>query len=167
MFSGRQGPHFAFAFALVLAPLDALVHYVNNAHMTGPSFQFEIQPSSGLPIFRQIMDQVRAMVSSGQLAQGEMLPSIRSLATELEVNMMTVSKAYGRLEAEGILERVRGTGMRVRDASPQGSLAERRAELVPLIESMLTRAQQLDLSEPQIIAAVRGVLKERKTWQKT
>jgi GntR family transcriptional regulator len=107
------------------------------------------------------------MVSSGQLAQGEMLPSIRSLATELEVNMMTVSKAYGRLEAEGILERVRGTGMRVRDASPQGSLAERRAELVPLIESMVTRAQQLDLSEPQIIAAVRGVLKERKTWQKT
>ncbi len=84
--------------------------------MPRSSLQFEIQPSSGVPIYRQLMDQVRALAASGRLPAGELLPSIRQLATDLEVNMMTVSKAYARLEAEGVLERVRGTGMRI---SPQ------------------------------------------------
>ena len=93
--------------------------------MTDASINFEIQPSSGVPIYRQIMDQVRALVASERLRPGEMLPSIRQLATDLEVNMMTVSKAYARLEADGVVERVRGTGMRVRTSAVPGSVAER------------------------------------------
>ena len=100
-----------------------------------PSLQFEIQPSSGVPIYRQLMDQVRALAASGRLATGELLPSIRQLATDLEVNMMTVSKAYARLEAEGVLERVRGTGMRISPAAGGGSTAERQRELAPLAET--------------------------------
>ena len=67
-----------------------------------------------------------------------MLPSIRQLATDLEVNMMTVSKAYARLEADGVLERVRGTGMRVRRPTTLGSVAARQLELVPLADAMVT-----------------------------
>lgn len=135
--------------------------------MTDASLQFEIQPNSGVPIYRQLMDQVRALVASRQLAAGAMLPSIRQLATDLEVNMMTVSKAYARLEADGLLERVRGTGMRVRPQESLPSLAERQEELAPFIEPLVTRALQLGLTEPQLIASVRSHLKERQSWSKS
>ncbi|HEY1598641.1 MAG TPA: GntR family transcriptional regulator [Pirellulales bacterium] len=134
--------------------------------MTDASLEFQIQPSSGIPIYRQIMDQVRALAASERLRSGQMLPSIRQLATDLEVNMMTVSKAYARLEAEGIVERVRGTGMRVRPATTPGSVIDRQKELRPLADAMVTRAMQLNLTEQQIVAVVRTVLKERQTWLK-
>lgn len=133
--------------------------------MTDGAVQFEIQTSSGVPIYRQIIEQVRAYVASGRLEPGEMLPSIRQLASDLEVNMMTISKAYARLEADGILERVRGTGMRVRQTNAN-SLADRREELRPLADAMVARALQLELSETQILSVVRSALKERRTWLK-
>jgi GntR family transcriptional regulator len=134
--------------------------------MADSSLEFEIHPSSGTPIYRQIMDQVRALVASRRLVAGQMLPSIRQLATDLEVNMMTVSKAYARLEAAGVLERQRGTGMRVRAAAPSGSVAERQKELAPLVDAMVMRASQLNLTEPQILAVIRTAFKERRTWLK-
>jgi GntR family transcriptional regulator len=128
------------------------------------SLQFEIHPSSGVPIYRQLMDQVRALAASGRLAAGELLPSIRQLATDLEVNMMTVSKAYARLETEGVLERVRGTGMRI---SPRaaGNTTDREQELAPLAETLVARAAQLGLTSSQTLAVVRAALQERSTCQ--
>src|ERR1700730_13363128 len=134
--------------------------------MADSSLEFEIHPSSGAPIYRQIMDQVKALVASRRLVPGQMLPSIRQLATDLEVNMMTVSKAYARLEAVGVLERQRGTGMRVRATAPSGSVAERQKELAPLVDAMVMRATQLNLTPPQILAVIRTALKERRTWLK-
>jgi GntR family transcriptional regulator len=134
--------------------------------MADSSLEFEIHPSSGTPIYRQIMDQVKALVASRRLVAGQMLPSIRQLAADLEVNMMTVSKAYARLEATGVLERQRGTGMRVRATAPSGSVAERQKELAPLVDAMVMRASQLNLTEPQILAVIRTAFKERGTWLK-
>lgn len=134
--------------------------------LTDAALEFEIQPSSGVPIYRQIMDQVRALAASGRLPPGAMLPSIRQLATGLEVNMMTVSKAYARLEADGLVERVRGLGMRVRAPAATGSVAKRQHELRPLIDPLVTRALQLDLNEAQILNAVRTAIKERPKWPK-
>jgi GntR family transcriptional regulator len=134
--------------------------------MTDASLEFEIHPSSGVPIYRQIMDQVRALVAGGRLDDGDLLPSIRQLAADLDVNMMTVSKAYARLEVEGVLERVRGTGMRVRATRPAGTAAERQRELAPLAEALVIRALQLGLSENQVVAVVRHQLKERQAWTK-
>lgn len=131
--------------------------------VTDGAIQFEIQASSGVPIYRQIIEQVRAFVASGRLGPGELLPSIRQLASDLEVNMMTISKAYARLEADGVLERVRGTGMRVR-ATTAITLADRQEELRPLVDAMVTRALQLELSEAQLLSAVRSALKERRSW---
>jgi GntR family transcriptional regulator len=133
--------------------------------VTDGAIQFEIQASSGVPIYRQIIEQVRAFVASGRLEPGELLPSIRQLASDLEVNMMTISKAYARLEADGVLERVRGTGMRVR-ATTAITLADRQEELRPLVDAMVARALQLELSEAQILSAVRSALKERRSWLK-
>ena len=58
--------------------------------MDKSAIQFEVHPSSGVPIYRQIMDQVRAMIVSGRLNGGELLPSVRQMAEDLQVNMMTV-----------------------------------------------------------------------------
>ena len=134
--------------------------------MADASLQFKIQPSSGVPIFRQIIDQVSALVASGRLRAGEMLPSVRELASDLEINMMTVSKAYGQLEMQGIVERVRGTGMRVRQAESSLTKAERKRQLEPFVEALVTRAQQLNLSEVQTLSAVRAALEERRKWLK-
>jgi len=131
--------------------------------MSNLPLQFEIHPSSGVPIFRQIMDQVRAQVASGRLKPGDLVPSVRQMAVELAVNMMTVSKAYSRLEAEGLLERDRGTGMRVRAASVSGTVADRQQELRELADHVVTRGQQLGLTDEQILAVVKMVLKERRT----
>ena len=135
--------------------------------MTDFAIQFEIHPSSGIPIYRQIMDQVRAMIASSRLRPGDMLPSVRQLSAELEVNMMTISKAYARLEVEGFLERVRGTGMRVLPQHRTGSVTDRQRELRELVEPMITRGLQLGLTESQIISVVRDILKERHSWSKT
>ena len=72
---------------------------------------FDINPSDAVPIYRQIVEQVRRQVASGQLRTSDELPSVRTLALEHAINPMTVSKAYSQLEAEGLLERRRGLGM--------------------------------------------------------
>lgn len=131
--------------------------------MASVPMQFEIHPSSGVPIFRQIMDQVRAQVASGRLKAGDLLPSVRQMGAELQVNMMTVSKAYSRLEVEGVLERDRGMGMRVCKASPtSASVGDRQQELRELVDHVVTRGLQLGLTDDQIVAVVKMVLKERR-----
>ena len=101
---------------------------------------------------------------SGRLKPGDALPSIRKLAESLDVNMMTISKAYTRLEVDGVLTRVRGVGMEVAepDISTSASVKERQAELRPLIEQAVIRGLQLNLSNPQIIAVVESILRENR-----
>lgn len=130
--------------------------------MRNLNFQFEIQPSSGVPIYRQVMDQVRALVAGGKLRPGDVLPGIRQMALELQVNMMTVSKAYAKLEAEGLLEHSRGSSMRVAEQTGPGTLARRQQELRPLAEALVKRGMLCSLSADQIRALVESVLKEQQ-----
>lgn len=130
--------------------------------MTVNPDQFHVSPSSGLPIYRQIMDQVRSLISSGRLQPGSMLPSTRELAAVLEVNMMTISKAYSKLEADEVVERVRGKGMRVVDRQPAASLTARKNEVAGLLEPLLKRAQQLGLTDEQIQTIVQRILKGKR-----
>ncbi|MCA9095111.1 MAG: GntR family transcriptional regulator [Planctomycetaceae bacterium] len=126
--------------------------------MQNSSWSFEVHPQSGVPIFRQLVEQVRRLILSGKLAAGELLPSVRQLASDLQINMMTVSKAYSLLEAEGIVERVRGTGMRVVELKPT-TVAQRQAELRPSVEDLVTRARQLNLTDEQLQSLLKAVLK--------
>jgi GntR family transcriptional regulator len=77
-----------------------------------------VDPSSGLPVYRQIMDQVRRTIVSGRLGPGQRLPSIRDLAATLQINPLTVGKAYSELERSGLVEMRRGLGMYVRPPRP-------------------------------------------------
>jgi GntR family transcriptional regulator len=122
--------------------------------------QFEVQPSSGVPIYLQIVEQVNALVVGGHLQSGEMLPSVRQMAAELSVNHMTISKAYSRLEASGVVERVRGKGMMLKESPITGTLKNRQSQLQPLMEQAVIRARQLGLNDTQILAVLKTVLQE-------
>lgn len=125
-------------------------------------FLFQVFPTSGLPIYRQLVDQVRRHVASGRIQPGDFLPSVRQAALELEINPMTVSKAYSLLERDGVVELVRGQGMRIAErAGVDGSLRERQERLAPLLEQVLAEAYQLSLTPRQVKALFARVIKER------
>lgn len=71
---------------------------------------FELDPRSGIPFYRQIIDQIRYGIAAGKLNVGDQLPTVRALAVELKVNLNTISKAYKELEIKNILETQQGTG---------------------------------------------------------
>lgn len=126
-------------------------------------FLFQVFPNSGLPIYRQVVDQVLRHVASGRVRTGDFLPSVRQVALELEVNAMTVSKAYSLLERDGIVEHVRGQGMRVAPRptpSENGSLRERQERLMPLLRQVAAEAYQLNLSGSQVKSLIDRVIKE-------
>ncbi|MCO7226671.1 GntR family transcriptional regulator [Pleionea sp. CnH1-48] len=123
----------------------------------------EISPSSGVPIYRQIMEQVRQVIASNHLSPGENLPSVRHLASQLEVNPMTISKAYSLLEAEGLLERQRGKGMVVSTAQNQMLDVNQRLELLkPSLEKLINDSRQLDIPLDKIFELLKQLIKEAK-----
>jgi len=126
-------------------------------------FLFQVFPASGLPIYRQLVDQVRRHVASGRLEPGDFLPSVRQAAVELEVNPMTVSKAYSLLERDGVVELVRGQGMRVNHRpEPTGaeSFRQRQEQLAPLVRQVVAEAYQLSLTDKQVRQLLDRVFKE-------
>ena len=122
---------------------------------------FSIVPGSTAPIYRQLVDQVRRLVAGGQLAPGDALPSVRDVALQLAVNPMTVSKAYGLLELEGVLERRRGVGMLVASGQRSASDAgERLALLRPTLERAAREARELELDPDTVLSLFNDILKE-------
>lgn len=97
-----------------------------------------------VPLYRQLVDQVRRKVLAGQFQPGDEMPSVRDLAKALTINPMTVSKAYGLLEAEGVLVRRRGKSLAVAvGAGIGGSLEKRTEELLPSLDSAARHAVEL------------------------
>ena len=124
----------------------------------GSVLPFSVEPTSGVPIYRQLVSQIAALAAGGQLMAGEFLPSVRLVAESLAVNPMTVSKAYSQLEADGVVERVRGTWMRVCETASE-SLAARKAALRPEAETLARRASQLDLTAAQAVSVVKAAIR--------
>jgi len=128
--------------------------------MPNDFLSLQISPSSGVPIYRQLMDQIKRMVASEQLNPGDTLPSVRSVATHLAVNPMTISKAYSLLEVEGLLERQRGKGMIVSMQQPEKKSKQQRLELLrPSMEKLINDARQLDLDLDTVLATLQKLFK--------
>jgi GntR family transcriptional regulator len=113
---------------------------------------FILKPQSGVPIYRQLVEQLRRLVASGQLAPGTALPSVRELAQDHAVNPMTISKAYTILQAEGLLERNRGKPMTVA-ALPKRTraLPRRLRQLEAEVDRLVLAARQLGLSKREVL----------------
>ena len=124
---------------------------------------FSIAAGSSEPIYRQLVEQARRLIAGGQLAPGDAMPSVREVASTLALNPMTVSKAYGILEMEGVLTRRRGLGMIVADAPRHARSADTRAELLrPTLERAALEARQLELDDATVLALFTRVLRERR-----
>jgi GntR family transcriptional regulator len=123
-------------------------------------FLFQVFPASGVPIYRQLSEQVRLHAACNRLKAGDFLPSVRQVAQELQVNPMTVSKAYSILEREGVLENVRGQGMRLKSPSGNGSVRDRRQALKPLLEQVAATAYQLSLSPSDVLRLLEPMLED-------
>ncbi len=125
-----------------------------------PALALYVSPGSGIPIYKQLVDQIRAQTAGGRLPPGEFLPSVRQVADELSINPMTVSKAYSLLEREKIVEHVRGQGMRINDPGPAGNGKARRQALLPLLEQVALAAKQLNLTPQQVLTQLKPLLEE-------
>jgi len=119
---------------------------------------FKLDPKSGVPYYRQIIDQIRYGVVTGSLQVGEQLPTVRALAVELKVNLNTVSKAYRELEIQRVLETQQGTGTFIGPVEVNISDEERQEKLESICSEFMTVAGSYGFTVADII----GELKKRE-----
>jgi GntR family transcriptional regulator len=117
-----------------------------------------VDPSSGVPVFRQVMDQVRFHIASGLLAAGDELPPTRTLSAELGVNPMTVSKAYNLLERDGVLERRPGRPLVVKELAADELDSEKLDQLRSNLIDGVRATKQLGISPEEAIQVFRDLL---------
>ena len=116
---------------------------------------------NGVPAYRQIMDQIKLQIATGLLPAGAELPSTRTLSAELALNPMTVSKAYGLLERDGILERRRGQTLTVRAVSDAEAQTGRTEPLRPHLAAAAALARQLDIPPAEALRIFKAALHEK------
>jgi GntR family transcriptional regulator len=104
------------------------------------SFQLKLDLHSGVPVYRQIVDQVRTGVAAGTLTAGDQLPTVRQLAVDLAINPNTVLRAYRELELGGALETHQGTGTFISNKKIVKNNAERERQLIQLANEFAARA---------------------------
>lgn len=112
--------------------------------------QFIISPSSGIPIYKQLYSQIERMVLNGYFSVDQQLPSVRQVASDLDVNPMTVSKAYGLLEERGYLTRLRGKGMVVTAQDDEVLQQEKLTMLDVMIKDLLAQAKHMGISGDKV-----------------
>jgi len=110
----------------------------------------DIDHHSGVPIYRQVIDQIRRQIIAGQLPAGEQLISVRELAAQLNVNPMTVSKAYTLLETEGLVQRRRGVGLFVAQLQSDQKSHTKASIIEQILARAVTTAVQLDVPEHEV-----------------
>ncbi|WP_411832828.1 GntR family transcriptional regulator [Pseudoxanthomonas mexicana] len=120
-----------------------------------------VNPALPEPIYRQIVEQLRRLISAGQLRAGDALPSVREVAAAHAINPMTVSRAYSQLEAEGLLERLRGKGMAVASRrTGEASEAARLRLLDPALREVARHSRELELPSDRVLTRLRQLIDE-------
>jgi GntR family transcriptional regulator len=121
--------------------------------------QITIDLESGVPIYTQIVDRIKQMVVSGQLAAGEQLPTIRQLAADLRINYNTVGRAYLLLDQEGVISTQQGRGTYVATRLDDGQLQRLRMDkLRSMVGQTLHEARVLGYSRPEIESVIQEQL---------
>src|SRR5438034_4183706 len=113
--------------------------------------QLHLSPRDGLPIYRQIVNQVKYLVAAGRLGPGEELPPIRALAEQLVINPNTVARAYLELERAGLVTKRHGSGTYVSDGGSPLKRAERLKLLTQTSDTLLAEARHLEVELDELI----------------
>jgi GntR family transcriptional regulator len=131
--------------------------------MTSPAksdFRFHLDLHSGVPVYRQIIDQVRGAVASGALRAGDQLPTVRQLAVDLAINPNTVVRAYRELELGGLLETHQGTGTFISTQKVRHADAERERQLTQIVNDAVARAGAAGFTVEDLLEQLRGLASE-------
>jgi GntR family transcriptional regulator len=121
-------------------------------------FHFAIDLHSGVPVYRQLIDQVRGGIASGALSAGDQLPTVRQLAVDLQINPNTVMRAYRELELGGVLETHQGTGTFIANKKIERSSAERDRQLTQLAGEFAARVGAAGLALEDLIERLRDLM---------
>lgn len=116
--------------------------------------RIQISLKDGVPIYLQIVQQIKYLIACGRLQPGDELPPVRSLAEQLVINPNTVTRAYRDLETAGLVVSQRGKGVFVADSGSPLALKERRRILDESIDKLLAEASQLQFSVKDVIGFV-------------
>ena len=131
-----------------------------NARLKTPAFRLMLDLHSGMPVYRQIMDQVRGGIASGALAAGDQLPTVRQLAVDLEINPNTVVRAYRELELGGLLETHQGTGTFISAQKMKRRDEHRDRQLAQIVSDSVARAGAAGFTLDELIEELRERSKE-------
>ena len=123
-------------------------------------FRFQLDLHSGVPVYRQVIDQVRGGIASGLLAAGDQLPTVRQLAVDLAINPNTVVRAYRELEFGGLLETHQGTGTFISAQKMKRADAERGRQLTQIVGDCVSRAGAAGFTVDDLIDELRGLATE-------
>ncbi len=119
-----------------------------------------VDPHSGIPVYRQLVEQIRFHVASGLLKPGDAIPSTRALSAELGINPMTISKAFGLLEEGGVLERRPGRPHVVSERRDEKVLATKLEQLEQELRPVATKSRQLELDPDDAVEVFRRLLEQ-------
>lgn len=120
----------------------------------------EIDPASSIPIYEQLMEQVKRAVIAGDLKAGDKLPSVRDVATRLRLNPKTVAQTYRELEHQDVVYTRRGEGTFVQGMAPEAQRDERERLLQEAVDELIACARRLDVTDNEILTAIQMKLKQ-------
>jgi len=127
----------------------------------GAAFVFRLDADSGVPVYRQLIDQVTGALAAGSLAAGNQLPTVRQVAVDLAINPNTVMRAYRELEIRGILETQQGTGTFISRQKPKRPDAERQRQLSQLVSDFLARAGSAGFTVEELLEQINDPYADR------
>jgi GntR family transcriptional regulator len=124
------------------------------------AFAFRLDTHSGVPVYRQLIDQVQAAIAAGVLAVGDQLPTVRQVAVDLVINPNTVLRAYREMEIRGTLDTQQGSGTFIANKKVEFSKSERERQLGQLVGEFVSRAGSAGFTVEQLITALRELSSE-------
>jgi GntR family transcriptional regulator len=127
-----------------------------------PAFKFSLESSSGVPIYRQIIDQVLSGIAAGSLRPGMQLPTVRQTAVDLSVNLNTVARAYRDLETRGVLNTQQGSGTYISKQVASGTEFNREKRLLQIAQECAARAGSEGFTLQDLLFALRDLIPEEK-----
>jgi GntR family transcriptional regulator len=123
-------------------------------------FAFRLDAHSGVPVYRQLIDQVLGAVATAALTTGDQLPTVRKVAVDLAINPNTVMRAYREMEIRGILDTQQGAGTFIAEQRTAAPKEERERQLAQLVGEFISRAGLLGLTLEELMQALRDMSRE-------
>jgi GntR family transcriptional regulator len=132
----------------------------SRAQSGGTEFSFRIDQHSGVPVYRQLIDQIQAALATGAMSVGDQLPTVRRVAVDLAINPNTVVRAYREMEVRGILDTQQGTGTFIAENQAKPSKGDRERQLSQLATEFVARAGSAGFKVSELVDALQQLSSE-------